>query len=106
MLNWRRRAEARHSGPWARPRRAASGDLLGGGADETEDGDPGGEKRAVEVAGVLASPDELFELSGGGVVGGVALGRRDQGEGGQEGAAALEPNSGPMSYSARSAWAR
>jgi len=60
--------------------------------DEAEDGGgkPGGGKRAVEVAGALASPDDLFEPGGAGVVGGVVL--RDPGKAGdeQEGVAAHE----------------
>lgn len=61
---------------------------------ESEDGggEPGGGERAVEVARVLASPDDPFEPGGGGVVDGVTLGLRDPGEGGveQEGIAANE----------------
>jgi daunorubicin/doxorubicin transport system ATP-binding protein len=38
--------------------------------DEPEDGggQPGGGERAVEVAGALASPDDLLELGGSGLV--------------------------------------
>ena len=59
--------------------------MFGGGANEPDDGggEPDGGERAVEVAGALASPDDLFELGGAGVVGVVAAGRV-LGEGGAE----------------------
>src|SRR5580692_10994539 len=59
---------------------AAGGDLFGGGANEPDDGDgePAGGERAVEVAGALASPDDLLELGGAGLVGGGVAGLRAQ----------------------------
>ena len=72
----------------------SGGDLFGGGANEPDDGDgePGGGERAVEVAGALASPNDLFEPGGAGLVGGGVAGLRAPGEGGaeQEGIAADE----------------
>src|SRR5205823_5494335 len=66
---------------------ASGGDLLGGGAEESEGGvsEPGGGERAVEVAGVLASLDDLFEPGGAGVVGVVAAGRVPGGGGPRRG---------------------
>jgi hypothetical protein len=51
--------------------------LFGGGAEESDDGlgEPGGGEGAVEVAGVLASADELFETGDAGVARIVGAGR-------------------------------
>jgi ABC-2 type transport system ATP-binding protein len=59
--------------------------LLGGGPQEPDDGDgePRGGERAVEFACALASPDDLLEPGGAGVVGVVAAGWVP-GEGGAE----------------------
>ena len=73
---------------------ASGGGLFGGGADAPDDGngEPGGGERAVEVADALASPDDLFEPGGAGLVGGRVAGLRAPGKGGaeQEGVAANE----------------
>src|SRR5260370_2009421 len=65
---------------------AAGGDFFCGGAEEADDGggQPGGGECAVEVAGPLASPDDLFEPGGAGVVRILAAGHGDPGQGGAE----------------------
>jgi len=62
--------------------KAAGGELFGGAAYEPDDGDgePGRWERAVKVAGVLASSDDLFEPGDAGEVSGGVSGMWALGE--------------------------